>query len=207
MQVREVRRITDRKSRILFEDGSSFVLYNAEVRRYGICEQEELPAETIRRIREDILVKRSRLRCLNLLKRSDRTVEQLRLRLLRDGYPDDIAAQALEYAASFHYTDDRRYAGNYIRQMSGRKSRKQITYDLIGKGVDRETVRAALLDAGLTEQESEAETEAILRLARKRGFEPQTAGREETARFFRYLTGKGFDYELIRSVLRTQDLD
>ena len=50
MLVTEVRKITDRRKKILLEDGTSFVLYNSEVRQFGIHENEELPDEMIRRI-------------------------------------------------------------------------------------------------------------------------------------------------------------
>ena len=90
MLVREVRKISNRKAKVLFEDGSSFVLYHGEIREYGIREQEDLPEETARLIREEILKKRSRLRCMNLLKTSDRTVRELRQRLSLDEYPEDI---------------------------------------------------------------------------------------------------------------------
>ena len=200
MLVTEVRKITDRKYRIRLEDGVSFVLYAAEVRKYRIRQQEDLAEETIRQIMEEVLKKRACLRCLNLLKTSDRTVQQLTGRLRLDGYPEEVIRCALDYVASFHYTDDRRYAQNYVRMMSARKSRRQIETELIGKGVDHEVVRAALCEADAeAEEEGGLEKEAILALARKRGYDPGKADRDETARFYRYLMGKGFGYESVRS--------
>ena len=144
------------------------------------------------------------LRCLNLLKTSDRTVQQLTGRLRLDGYPEEVIRCALDYVASFHYTDDRRYAQNYVRMMSARKSRRQIETELIQKGVDHEVVRAALCEADAEAGEDGGlERTAILALARKRGYDPGKADRDETARFYRYLMGKGFGYESIRSVLST----
>ena len=202
MLVTEVKKITDRKCRIRLEDGGSFVLYLAEVRKYRIQPQEDLPEETIRQITEEVLKKRACLRCLNLLKTSDRTVQQLTGRLRLDGYPEEVIRSALDYVASYHYTDDSRYAQNYVRMMSARKSRRQIEAELLGKGVDHEVVRAALCEADAEASDAGGlEKEAILALARKRGYDPATAGRDETARFYRYLTGKGFGYETIRSVL------
>lgn len=199
MLVKELRKISNRKARILFEDGLSFVLYHGEIRKYGICPQKDLPEETIRQIMEEVLKKRSRLRCMNLLRTSDRTVGELRKRLSLDGYPEDMIRQALDYVASFHYTDDRRYARNYLLQMSGKKSLKQIEYELLRKGVDRETVRAVLAEAESVD--GSMETDAIRSLARKRGFDTETAEREDWVKFQRYLLGKGFGYEAIREAL------
>lgn len=199
MLVREVKRITDRKEKILLEDGSSFVLYISEVRRFGIRPQEDLPQESVREIYDEILKKRSRLRCMNLLKTQDRTVSQLRGRLRLDGYPEETVAQALEYVASWHYTDDLRYAQNYIRQMAGRKSRKQIEYDLLGKGVERETIRAAFLEAEDLNEDSQAQ--AILSHARRRGYDPERSSRDECIKLIRYLLTKGFGMDEIRAAM------
>ena len=202
MLVTDVKKITDRRNRICLEDGTSFVLYAAETRKLRIREQEDLPEEALRRIMEEILKKRACLRCMNLLMSRDRTVQQLRHRLMMDGYPEEIITGALEYVASYHYTDDSRFAQNYIRQMSGRKSRKQIEFELLKKGVDRDTVRTAFLE----EEDPNREEEAVLALARRRGYDPDTADEKESARFYRYLMGKGFGYEVIRRAL-AQDLD
>ncbi len=198
MLVREVRKKTDKKMQILLEDGTDFVLYAGEVRRFGIRSGEELSDETYQQILEEILTKRSRLRCMNLLKTSDRTVGQLRDTLIRDGYPEAIIDQALNYVASYHYTDDARYAQNYIRQMSGRKSRKQIEFELMKKGVDRDTVRAALSVEPEDGSAEDPDVPAILNLARKRRFDPDTADKAESEKFIRYLLSKGFSFSSIR---------
>ena len=165
MLVTEVKKITDRRNRICLEDGTSFVLYAAETRKLRIREQEDLPEEALRRIMEEILKKRACLRCMNLLMSRDRTVQQLRHRLMMDGYPEEI--------------------------ITGVK-----------KGVDRDTVRTAFLE----EEDPNREEEAVLALARRRGYDPDTADEKESARFYRYLMGKGFGYEVIRRAL-AQDLD
>ncbi len=199
MLIQEVAKKTDKKVRILLEDGTSFILYASEARKYGIREEEDLSDETIREIMDEVLTRRSRLRCMNLLKSSDRTVDQLRSTLVRDGYPEEIIDQALNYVASYHYTDDVRYARNFIRQMSGKRSRKQIEFDLMKRGVDRDTVRAALSEADEESPEEDPDIPAILAFARKRGFHPGTADQAQSEKMVRYLLGKGFSFSSIRS--------
>jgi len=199
MLTTEVRKISDRKVRVLFDDGLSLVLYRAEAGKLGIRAGEDISDDTVRYILDDILRKRSRLRCLNLLKTSDRTVKQLRERLAMDGYPEETISQALDYVASYHYTDDFRYACNYVRLMSGRKSGRQIEYELLRKGVDRNLIRAALSED--EDQMGDAQTQAIMSLARKRGYDSEHAGREETMKFIRYLLGKGFDLPAIHTAV------
>ncbi len=205
MLVQETAKKTDKKMRILLEDGLSFVLYTSEVRKLGIRQGEDLSDDKIHEIMDEILTKRSRLRCMNLLKTSDRTVEQLRSTLSRDGYPEEIISGALSYVASYHYTDDARYARNYLCQMTGRKSRKQIEYELLKKGVDRETVRAALEESAEESCGEDPDVPAILKIAKKRGYDPETADLAASEKIIRYLMGKGFSYSSIRAAFSEKD--
>ncbi len=205
MLIQEVTKKTDKKARVVLEDGTSFVLYVSEIRKLQIHPQEDLSDEKLHVIMDEILTRRSRMRCMNLLKTSDRTVDQLRSTLVRDGYPEEIVRQALAYVASYHYTDDTRYAQNYIRQMSGRKSRKQMEYDLMKRGVDRDTVRAAFSEADEEAAGEDPEILAIRALMKKRGFDPGTADRAQYEKMMRYLQGKGFGYSSIRSAFSNSE--
>ena len=89
-----------------------------------------------------------------------------------------------------------------LERLLNEKNKASNEYELLKKGVDRETVRAALSEEG--DPEHKTEEEAIRTLARKRGYEPDHATLEEKARFYRYLSGKGFGYESIRSVLESE---
>ncbi len=204
----EILRVTDRKRKIVLEDGSSFVLYAGELRKYHIREGEEIPEEVLAEIHDDVLVRRAKLRCMNLLKTSDRTVRQLRDRLRHDGYPEEIAEKALEYVASYHYTDDRRYAENFIRQQSGRKSRKVIILELEKRGVDSDVIREAYSAVGQENQEGDpflgeaADLEAIRKLVQKRGYDAAHASWEEHQKLTGCLMRKGFEAADIRRVLR-----
>ena len=202
MRVTRLQKITDRRYKVYLEDGMSFPLYSGEVRKYHIDEGEEIADGILREILDEVLTRRAKLRCLNLLKSMDRTEGQLRSRLSQDGYPDWITDRAIEYASSYHYIDDSRYAQNYVRQMSGRRSRRQIESDLMNKGLDREQVRSAfeeLAKESMPGEESEdPDITAIKALALKRGFEPGTADRDSCEKFIRYLLRKGFGYSSIR---------
>ena len=87
MIVTEIKPVTRKRSRVSVEGQPAFVLYNGELSRYRIREGEELPQSVWRELMEEVLVKRSRKRALNLLLKSDRTRSQLLQKLLTDGYP------------------------------------------------------------------------------------------------------------------------
>ena len=107
------------KTRVqVFLDGEkAFVLYRNEAYRMGIREGESLSEQAYAEIMQEILPKRARLRCMNILKSADKTEWQLRAKLRQGGYPKEIEDIAIEYVRSFHYIDDVRYAGYYIESL------------------------------------------------------------------------------------------
>ena len=213
MLAAEIRKVTDKKRKVILEDGYSFVLYTGEFRKFRICEGGEVPDLALQEIRA-VLSKRAKLRCMNLLKVSDRTVQELRDRLRRDGYPEEITEEALAYVASYHYTDDQRYAENYIRLQSGRKSRRVLILELEKRGVSHEVIQEACaawdrsMQAGADSDSAHesADLPAIRNLVRKKHYDSEQASWEEEQKLTAYLVRKGFRVSDIREVLSENQL-
>ena len=62
MQIAQVTELDNKRIRIFLEDGTDFVLYKGEGRKYGIREDAELSKEQYEEIYQEILVKRVRRR-------------------------------------------------------------------------------------------------------------------------------------------------
>ena len=162
------------KTRVqVFLDGEkAFVLYRNEAYRMGIREGESLSEQAYAEIMQEILPKRARLRCMNILKSADKTEWQLRTKLRQGGYPKEIEDIAIEYVRSFHYIDDVRYAGYYIESRSQTKSKRQIVQEL------------------------------ILALAKKKRMNLENPTAEEQQKYYAFFMRKGFSYAAVRKVLR-----
>lgn len=201
MQVTRIEEINKSRSRVYLEQEFAFVLYKGELRRYRIKEGEDLSEKDYEAIMTEVLPKRAKLRAMNLLQKREYTTAQLRTKLKLGGYPEAILEEALEYVASFHYTDDLRYASNYIRCNENLRSRKRIEQDLLGKGIPKEMICEAW-----TEWEklggAQNEEEMIRRLLTKRGYDASAADYVRRQKEAAYLLRKGFSAECIRQVLR-----
>ena len=68
MLVTEIAEITKSKVKICIDYQISFALYKGELRKYGIKKEEELSEEIYNMILKEVLPKRAKLRCMNLLK-------------------------------------------------------------------------------------------------------------------------------------------
>ena len=198
MLVTRIRPVTRQKYRIEAEGLPPFVLYKGEVSRYHIEEDKDLSMETYREILEEVLIKRAKLRTLRLLEQGDRTKKGLENKLEQNGYPPEAVEEAIAYAESFHYIDDKRYAVNYIQNQRGCKGRARIMMELRNKGVSQEDI-----DFAFQETEEGADTrERIRELIRKKRKSQGTMEEKERQKLYGFLMRRGFAYLDILSVLR-----
>lgn len=198
MTVTEIRPVTKQKYQIEVEGYPPFVLYKGEVSRYHIEKDREISPEIYREIIEEVLTKRAKLRALHLLEQGDRTKKDLEEKLLKNGYPPEVAEAALAYAESFHYIDDKRYALSYIQNQSGRKGRARILMELRRKGVPQEYI-----DQAFQEMEEETDTEAVIReLVQKKRRGQGAMDEKEKQKLYGFLLRRGFSTSDILSVLR-----
>ena len=86
--------------------------------------------------------KEVRKKALKLLEHMDRTEKGLYDRLLRAGFSEALAADAVAYVKDYGYVNDARYATNYIMYRIHDKSRQKIFQELQQKGIDRQTIQS-----------------------------------------------------------------
>lgn len=96
----------------------------------------------------------------------------------------------MDRLAGLGYLDDAAFAAALVRRRAGSRGPALIAQELAAKGVDRETARAALGEAG-----RESQLAAALRLARRHtGLDSRAlAGR---------LLARGFPWEVVRAACR-----
>lgn len=200
MKITAIEELSKARSRVWIDGEFAFVLYKGELRLYRIREGEEISEETLKTIRQEILPKRAKLRAMNLLKSREYTTKQLHDKLKQGGYPEDMITLALDYVASYHYTDDLRYAVSYMQSHETDKSRRRIEQDLMRKGIGKETLEKAwqTWEARGGEQD---EQQMISELLEKRGYCPREADLREKQRLYGFLMRRGFSGEQVRKAL------
>ena len=189
MIVTKIEPVTKTKFKVYVEEQFAFVLYKGELSRYRIVEEQEITEETFRKIKEEVILKRAKLRALHLLNDMDRTETQLRTKLKQGLYTEDIVEQTIAYVKSFGYIGDASYARRYITSRQKSKSRKEIYAELCRKGIAKEEIDAAMVSA----------------LLRKKRFDPENATDKDRQKMYGYLARKGFSYEQIRQVIQVSD--
>lgn len=200
MIVTEITAITKSRYKVVLDEGISFVLYKGELNRYHIKFGEELSENGYQSIFHEILPKRAKLRCMNLLKSKDYTQKQLEDKLRQGGYPPEIICEAIAYAGSYGYIDDERYARNFIEYNMQSKSRNRIESDLLRKGISKEL--AAKVFDELEENGMEIDEAGMIhKLLMKKNYHADTATNDEKRRMYAFLYRKGFHSDAIRRAL------
>lgn len=200
MVVTLLSEVSASRVKVYIDEQPAFILYKGELRKYGLQEGEPIAERVYEEIVCEVLPKRAKQRCMNLIKSRDYTREQLNLKLKQGGYPERVIEEALEYAASGRYIDDLRYAESFIVCSHEHKSRRRIENDLLQKGVSAETIAEAWLQWE-SEGNAQDEEEQIKALLAKKHFNLETADWKEVQKMYAFLARKGFDGDKIRRLL------
>lgn len=125
-----------------------------------------------------------------------KTEKQIRDYLYKKGYLPAVVKYVLEKMRDYKYVDDLDYAQTYVENVGARKGKRAIKVDLFKKGVSKEDIESAL--ENLQEEDQQSAAAEIL----NKYMRSKELTRENFAKAFRYLMGKGFDYETARRALK-----
>lgn len=203
MIIADIIPVDKKRCKILPEHGEAFVLYNGEIRRFGIESGLELSDKVFCQIQEEVLKKRVKERALYLLKSMDRTENEVRTKLKKGYYAEELIDYAVDFLKQYGYIDDQRYAENYIRTYMGKKSRKIIQQSLYLKGISKETAEEAF-ELFEDKIKGEDERELIYTLLKKKKYHYENSDKKEKNRVMAFLMRKGFEMEDVMYCLRNQ---
>jgi regulatory protein len=136
-------------------------------------------------------------KALTHLSATQKTEKQVRDFLTKKGYLSSVVEYVVEKLRSYNFLNDGEYAESYVESAAKRKGGRLIRMELRGKGISDEEI-----DAALDTLDSETEEQTACKILEKymRG---KTADAPTLQKAFRYLMGKGFDYEIAKSALQT----
>ncbi|MGI8554194.1 MAG: regulatory protein RecX [Dehalococcoidia bacterium] len=158
----------------------------------------ELSLDELQQLREEELDQSVTDAVWQLLSYRARSREELRTRLRRKQYPAASIERVLTRISELGYLNDVEFAGSWVQMRqasSAPRGRAALVHELRGKGVDGETVEAALVDLD--------EREAAFRAAAKRVRTlTRTEPREFRRRLGQFLQRRGFSFDVISEVLQ-----
>ena len=138
-------------------------------------------------------------KALTHISATQKTEKQMREFLQGKGYLPSVIDYVVEKLRSYNFLNDGQYAEAYVESLSRRKGSKLLRMELRGKGVSDAEIDAAL---DTLPMEREEETAKALLEKYMRG---KICDKTTMQKAYRYLLGKGYDYEVIKSALSAFD--
>lgn len=134
-------------------------------------------------------------KALGFLSATRKTEREVCAYLTKRGYLPAVGDYVVEKLREYGFIDDEEYAEAYTESAAKRKGGRRIRMELKSKGLSDEAI-----DGALSKIDGEQELETAKGILEKymRG---KTADKETLQKAYRYLMGKGFDYETAKAAI------
>ena len=202
--VTKIEELDKKRSKVYINQEFAFVLYKGEIVQYKLKTEEIIEDSIYETIRKEILPKRAKKRCLNLLQKKSYTEYKLREKLIEGLYTQDIIDEAIDYVKSFHYVNDYDYACQYIFYHKEAESRRKIEEKLSLKGIDRDILNQAFQDSYEEEEQQEIELQQAKKLLEKKNYNAETMDWKEKQKVYAFLARKGISSTIIQQAMSIQ---
>ncbi len=135
-------------------------------------------------------------KALTHLSATRKTEKQIREYLTKKGYLPAVIDYVTKKLRSYNFLNDSEYAEAYVESVAKRKGGRLIRMELRGKGVSDSEIDAALEERLGSDREEEAVKEILQKYMRGKDADKTTMQKA-----YRYLMGKGFDYDVAKAAL------
>lgn len=202
MEVTNIEKVNKSRVKVFIDGEYAFPLYNKDIILYQLEEGKDIPEEVYESIKEEIVFYRSKLKAMSLLMTMDRTEFELRQKLQRLGYPDDIIDKTIEYLYSYGYINDKNYASSHVQGRKYNKSKLVLKMELLKKGIDKDIIEETIRVQYSSDENSEdPEILAIKKAISKKRVDLDNITWEDKQKLIASLYRKGFSIDKINQLL------
>ena len=201
MVITKFEKVEKSKIRVYLDEEYAFQLTEKELEKLNLEEGQFLPHELYQKLIEVMIYPKATEKALQVLKFMDRSEQELRFKLSREEYNDDIIDRTIEYVKHYGYLNDERFATAYVKARKNRKSKLMIKNELQQKGIAKEIIQSIFEAEYDVEEEEDAEIIAIRKAISKKTKDPESLSAEEKQKLIASLYRKGFDLSKIKQNL------
>ncbi|HCW52970.1 MAG TPA: recombination regulator RecX [Clostridium sp.] len=197
----EVQKRNKDRVNIYLDNEYAFSISMELVYKEGLKSKMEIDVDRLR----DIADKEGYLKCKNtalrIVERSFKTEKEMRDKLKEKEYKDDQIEKTIEFLKEYKFINDEAYVNAYVNDKLSSRGRQKIKYDLIRKGIERN-----LIEEKLSDIDSDDEKNTALNLAKKKYNSIKKSESDLykiNGKLYRFLMSKGYNYELIKDVVKS----
>ena len=201
MIITKLEKAEKSKVRIYIDETIAFQLTEKDLEKLSLVEGQSILPEQYEKLIEGIIYPRAIEKALTILKYSDRCEQELRSKLSKEEYGNDIIVRVIEYVKHYGYLNDERFATAFVKARKNRKSKLMIKNELLQKGISKDILQTVFEAEYETEEEEDAEMIAIRKAIAKKTSDPQSLSFEAKQKLIASLYRKGFDLGKIKQNL------
>lgn len=202
MIITDLEPLTKTKVKVFIDEAFAFVLTKADLNSLGLLKGSLIEENLYIYITDELLLKRAKLKALNLLKARDYTESGLRDKLKADGYPPFLIDKTLDYVKSYNYINDARFIENFCRLNKDTMSRQMLIFKLRQKGISSE-----LINDYMSELEIDSKSQ-ILRLIRIKcgsDIHAYLSDNKNRQKITAFLLRKGYSYSEVKEAVKAAE--
>jgi regulatory protein len=203
MIITKLEKAEKSKVRIYIDEEFAFKLTEKELEKLPLEEGQSILPEQFEKLIEVLIYPKAIEKALFILKFMDRCEQELRTKLSREEYPDDIIDRVIEYVKHYGYLNDERFASAFVKSRKNRKSKMMIRNELQQKGISKDIIQIVFEAEYEAEDMEDAEMIAIRKAIAKKTRDPQGLSAEEKQKLIASLYRKGFDIIKIKQNIET----
>ena len=136
---------------------------------------------------------------------SARSTHEMRRRLEKDTFPEEIIAAVIEEIVALGYLDDEEFTDRWIEDRADRKGygKCRLASELARKGIQKEQIKEAVGKISSDDELKRAVAAADKKLPQEQALRLSTDERREAERkLCAFLQRRGFSYDIVRQVLQ-----
>jgi regulatory protein len=197
-----------RKGRFnIFLDGEfAFGADKETIYTFGLRKNDDLTEEKIKEITEYDEFNFGKKIAYNFLNYKPRTEKEIRKKLKEKKISESSIAKIITILKDLKYLDDNQYAKQYLEEKlaNNPKGKRVIAMKLAEKGINREVIKSVVDTSYNEETEIKKAKELLAKYLKK---VRAKSGLDKRQKCYRYLLSRGFDYEIVKEVCKTEDTD
>ena len=195
------KRNKERVANIYIDEEYAFSISAELIYKENIKVKDKIDVDSLKKLADEDNYIKCKNTALKTIERTYKSEKELAQKLALKGYDDHIINRTINFMKEYNLLNDNNYATMYVKDKSRNIGKKKIKYSLLQKGIDEEIIESEL------EKINNDEVKAIvyeMALKKYKVFSKRENDNYKlTQKLYRFLMGKGYDYDLIKDVVKS----
>ena len=197
----EVGKRNKERVNIYIDEEYAFSISAELIYKENIKVKDKIDVDSLKKLADEDNYIKCKNTALKTIERTYKSEKELAQKLALKGYDDHIINRTINFMKEYNLLNDNNYSTMYVKDKSRNIGKKKIKYSLLQKGIDEEIIESEL------EKINNDEVKAIvyeMALKKYKVFSKRENDNYKlTQKLYRFLMGKGYDYDLIKDVVKS----